>query len=315
MLVVWMAACRTGEAPADPSDPGTPWDPNAPLSERCFQGFGDPANGDLPDYDAFGPVVPQHCQGTDHQDITALDRVVFLGDSITTGTYPTPEEGYYRNLLVADLSETYGPLETQDCSRFGARVDDLMQDDDQVISCLGAEGTDERATLVVFTMGGNDIFAFAQDFMEGSTIADVDLQVDETIALFDETLTWLEEARSRYPNGLYVVFGNLYEYTDGTGDLSVCPNAELLGFAGVIPEMRSADVRMNEAWVRLAVEHQMDVVFMLEAFCGHGFLAGDPENECYRGPGTETWFDPTCIHPNPEGHRQLARMFGTVVEN
>lgn len=311
-MITWWLACVGTEAPADPAATTT-WDPDAPLAERCFAGSGDPASGDLPEYDAFGPVVPRHCQGTDHQQITTLDRVVFLGDSITTGTPPTPTEGYYRNLLVADLEERFGPLETQDCSEWGARVDDLMKDDDQVLSCLGADGVDERATLVVFTVGGNDMFAYAQDFMAGGTLADVDLEVDGTIALFAETLQWLDDARSRFPNGLHVVYGNLYEYTDGTGDLSVCPTADILGFAGVVPELRSSIVRMNEAWVRLAVEHQMDVVFLLETFCGHGFLASDEDNECYRGPGAETWFDGTCIHPNPVGHQQLATMFGTVV--
>jgi hypothetical protein len=51
------------------------------------------------------------------------------------------------------------------------------------------------------------------------------------------------------------------------------------------------------------------MIFLLENFCGHGFHAGEPENECYRGPDAETWFDLTCIHPNPTGHAALADLF------
>jgi lysophospholipase L1-like esterase len=173
---------------------------------------------------------------------------------------------------------------------------------------------DERATLVVFTVGGNDIMSLAEDFMAGASVEEIDAEADEAIRLMDEALDWLADAReTRFPNGLYAVYGNIYEYTDGTGDLSLCPAAEILGFSGEVPEVRDADVRVNEAWVGLAVEHGFDVAFLLEWFCGHGFLAGDPENECYRGADAETWFDASCIHPNPEGHAQIAEMFHTIV--
>jgi hypothetical protein len=308
---VLLAACRPG-APSTPLVETT-WDPDAPLSERCFAGLGDPDNGAVPQYDAYEPVVPRHCVGTDHQEIEALDRVVFLGDSITAGTPPTPADGVYRELLTASLQADFGPLETQNCSEWGARADDLLQDGDQLVSCLGADGIDERATLVVFTVGGNDVMAFAEDLMAGEPVDQVTAAVDETIAVFDQALDWLVEAQARFPNGLYVVFGNVYEYTDGTGDLSLCPAAELLGFSGAVPEIRAEYVRLDEAWVRLAVEHGFDVAFLLESFCGHGFLAGDPENECYRGPDAEVWFDASCIHPNPVGHQQIADQFLTIV--
>jgi hypothetical protein len=86
-----LAACQSPPEDLDPAQ--STWDPNAPLAERCFAGVGDPSQG-LPQYDTFGPEVPRHCMGTDHQDIADLDRVVFLGDSITTGTPPTPEGGF-----------------------------------------------------------------------------------------------------------------------------------------------------------------------------------------------------------------------------
>ncbi|MEQ9323824.1 MAG: hypothetical protein RIF41_31965, partial [Polyangiaceae bacterium] len=55
---------------------------------ECYQGaFVNPLMGG-PDYDQFMPVVDSHCLGTDHQDITNVEHVVFLGDSVTVSTPP-----------------------------------------------------------------------------------------------------------------------------------------------------------------------------------------------------------------------------------
>lgn len=63
----------------------------------------------------------------------------------------------------------------------------------------------------------------------------------------------------------------------------------------------------------IAVDTDSDMLFLLEAFCGHGFHHDDPESPCYRGPDTEIWFDGTCTHPNPTGHAVIADMFLDVV--
>jgi hypothetical protein len=70
----------------------------------------------------------------------------------------------------------------------------------------------------------------------------------------------------------------------------------------------------NEQYLRIAVESGTDMIFMAEAFCGHGFNHDDPTSPCYRGPETDRWFDLTCIHPNPTGHTELANMFLSVVD-
>src|SRR3972149_5478262 len=100
-------ACR-GAASSSPFPP-SPSPPAAGrgIRERCFPDLGDAALG-VPDYDQFRPVVGSHCAGTNHQDITDVERVVFLGDSITQGTPPTPASGYYRNLLAESLRARFG---------------------------------------------------------------------------------------------------------------------------------------------------------------------------------------------------------------
>jgi len=63
----------------------------------------------------------------------------------------------------------------------------------------------------------------------------------------------------------------------------------------------------------IAVDTRTDMIFMLESFCGHGHAHDDPSAPCYRGPGTEIWFDLSCIHPNPTGHGVIADMVMSVV--
>jgi hypothetical protein len=45
------------------------------------------------DYEQFDPIIGSHCKGTNHQDIIDIERVVFLGDSVTVGTPPTQRQG------------------------------------------------------------------------------------------------------------------------------------------------------------------------------------------------------------------------------
>ena len=70
----------------------------------------------------------------------------------------------------------------------------------------------------------------------------------------------------------------------------------------------------NEQYAKIAVDTGSDMIFLLEEFCGHGFNADNPSAPCYRGPGTPTWFDLTCIHPNPTGHQHITDMFMAVVD-
>jgi hypothetical protein len=114
-----------------------------------------------------------------------------------------------------------------------------------------------------------------------------------------------------------VVFANMYEFTDGTGDTGSCPGADLAGFGEELEDPQTlADVIVwaNEQYLRIAVETGSDMIFMLENFCGHGFRRDDPSAPCYRGPGADRWFDDTCTHPNPTGHQKITDFFLAVVD-
>jgi lysophospholipase L1-like esterase len=304
-------AAPEGEDTAD-EEVAWAWDDTKSWRENCAPDMG--SAGEVPDYASMGVVYNTRCAGTNHQDIVDIGKVIFLGDSVTAGTPPTPEEGYYRTLLTGTLEARFGGLEVADCSRWGARTDDLLlPSDQQLLTCVPE--VQPKPTLIVMTMGGNDMFAAVEDLQAGMSEAEMMAEVDAAAELMREALVWVRDQEATlFPAGVHVIFGNVYEFTDGTGDMASCPTAEILGWSAE-PAMRPAYVSMNEQMVAAAVETQTDAVFMLENFCGHGFYTDDPNNECYRGPeAAELWFDPTCIHPNEAGHAALAGLFMDIVE-
>lgn len=317
-----LLACAAVEAPPAGDDSGAPVAPST-IKERCFPDIGDEAAG-FPIYDELGAVVADHCQGTDHQEVDTIEKVVFLGDSITAGTPPTPDVDFYRNELAEKLEGRFGPgLEVVDCSEFGARADDLLQHKDRQLNLCFPDGVEEKRTLIIMTMGGNDMMAAAELIAAGGTDTEAAALVQEALDYTDEAFAWIREGSdldgvspelsTRFPAGVFMVYSNVYEFTDATGDLGSCPMAATLGFDYVIPQLRDGYIWVSEAYMELAVRYRFDLILMLEQFCGHGYHAGDESNECYRGAEAEIWFDGTCIHPNPTGHEVVSDMFYTVV--
>lgn len=310
---------------------------SGPLTVKaCYENQFVSPSLDGPDYDQYHPTVGSHCRGTNHQDITGVERVVFLGDSVTVGTPPTFSTDFYRAKLSDALSAKFGLPQADllwksvnpfngmsitkssgpfsSCAKWGARTDDLIQDSTQVADCFPQSELGKR-TLVIMTMGGNDLSSLTKAATEGATMNQLWAQAQDFVNLQRQAVEWFKEP-GRFPNGVFVVFANMYEFTDGTGDVQSCDVSGLAGFSQPVPspaELKAVLVWANEQYLKVAVDTQTDMIFMLEDFCGHGFNADDPTAPCYRGPGAEVWFDLTCIHPNPTGHQHISDMFMAVV--
>ncbi|NUN15919.1 MAG: SGNH/GDSL hydrolase family protein [Myxococcales bacterium] len=325
------------------------------VGEQCFSDIWDPQVPG-PNYDQFAPVVADHCFGTNHQTIVDIQHVVILGDSVTQGTpnlahaLSTDNSHFYRNLLAEWLAAEFeldkgnlidwgffkaydyvsgkgGKLQSgafKNCSKWGARTDDFLEGGKQILECFPDGGSTLR-TLIFFTMGGNDIASITE---KGGEASDEEVaagypkawdQAASTVEYLREAMFWLKDPL-RFPNGSYVVFASPYEFTDGTGVVEACPAASLAGFK----QWKNKEVQeqiviwMLEQYMDIAVETQTDMIWLLEHFCGHGYVAtgmkADPENRCYRGPDTPLWFDETCTHPNEAGHKAIYQMFRATIE-
>lgn len=302
----------TAETPEDVMDAADVEEEETPLTaSECFAAISDPFLPG-PDYDQFEPVIGSHCLGTNHQDIDGIELVVYLGDSITAGTPPTMFWDYYRNVLTGLLRARFGDVEARSCAAWGARTDDLLlPPHQQILECFPAP--EPKRTLVVMTVGGNDFNAMAQAAGDGTPMTEIMAMAEQTVNDLRDAVLWFYEDPARFPNGVFVTFSNIYEFTDATGDLNSCIVSIFAGLGGSWPEGREPAIYLNEEYMRIAVDTQTDMIFMLENFCGHGFHNDDPASQCYRGPGAERWFDLTCIHPNPTGHHVIADMFMAVV--
>lgn len=279
-----------------------------------------------PDYAPLGAVLAPHCFGTNHQRIGGIERVVFLGDSITVGTPPTATDDFYRNRLADALVLEFGldapsllwravdPVngttlvrESGDfasCASWGARADDLLGGEQQLASCFPA-GTLGLRTLVVITIGGNDVIHLTEDAAGGATPAQLVAARDAFVQEIEAAILWLR-APGRFPNGVSVVLANIYDPTDGSGEVPLL--CALLGIEPLLP-VDSLVIEAQESLLAIAVANGIDLVFARERFCGHGVNAADASAPCYRGPGTATWIDETCIHPAADGHAALAADF------
>ena len=287
------------------------------------------------DYAQFDPIIGSHCKGTNHQEITDIERVVFLGDSVTVGTPPTQGKDFYRSEMADVLVERFGLMPPNDlwkqanpidgvslikdsgdfssCSKWGARTDDFVG---QTEDCFPPDLMEKR-TLVITTMGGNDLASIAKDGANGKPIDQVMADAEKFIQLQREAVQWFVDDPNKFPNGVFVVFANIYEFTDGTGDLMSCPAAGLGGFDKPWQDpqqLKDLVLWINEQYMSVAVDTQTDMIFLLENFCGHGFKAGDPTSPCYRGPDNKTLFDLTCIHPTPDGHDLVKDLFTAVID-
>ncbi|MEB2313335.1 MAG: SGNH/GDSL hydrolase family protein [Sorangiineae bacterium] len=271
----------------------------------CFANiYENPRSLVVPNYDKFGGNYNSTCSGTNNQDIQGVERVVFLGDSITVGPgFPTPANLVYRTLLTNRLKQRFPGVAVSSCAVNGAKVDDFFSGDRQISKCF--PGVEQKKTLTIFTMGGNDIKSVAGDKLSPAAAQPV---IDKMITDLRATIEWLKDPVN-FPNGSYVVFANVYEYTDLTGDLSSCPAAGTAGLSGQYLAAAGLITQIREKYMQIASETGTDMIFMGEDFCGRGYHSKDAGGQCYRGPNTPNWFDISCIHPTNDGHAHIADMF------
>ena len=156
--------------------------------------------------------------------------------------------------------------------------------------------------LVVITSGGNDLSSLTQAAIDGATEEMLWAQIEGAVEL-EARSDAVAQGPGAFPNGTHVVFANLYEFTDGTGEVMSCDVSGLAGFDQPVPapdQLAEMVVWADEQYMAIATETGADMIFLLESFCGHGFNADDPTAPCYRGPGHGGLVRPDLHPPEPD---------------
>lgn len=235
-------------------------------------------------------------------------RLVYLGDSITAGAGASKASLTYTSLLQENAAKWTGydavDLETSvptideviDVSRGGATTDTLLA---QQIPALDAELGElpaEGGTVVVFTIGGND----AQ--LALNPLADAAEVVDQILANFEAIFTELTD-EERFAGPVWVHATNVYEPTDGTGQVDDCFFG--IDFSSKLGELE----RANEELAEMSATYGVSIVDLRGHFLGHGMNNKNPAAPSYDEDDSSRWFDSDCIHPNDRGHHEIRRLF------
>ena len=245
-------------------------------------------------------------------------RAIFLGDSLTHGAGASTGALNYRNLLVSNVEATWPDYLGRDLSTLAPDLVDLHDVSfggattstmvsyqlDEMEESVG--GLVEGPSIAVFTIGGNDMqLALASFLAQGTDAADERVQLLlDNLHLTIDALT----APERFPDGTMVYLANVYEPTDGVGQVEEC-------FGGLdLRDMLSVLEDTNLAIRALAVDRGVAMIDLRAHFRGHGFYAEDPELPEYDVDDPSQWLGEDCIHPNDRGHHELRRLFFGAME-
>lgn len=160
----------------------------------------------------------------------AAARVIVMGDSISAGVGVSLASTSYANLLLendatawpdaegVDLTSYFGPgLEFRNFAVSGATTTTLLTNQLPSVQSAYAGGA-EGMTLAFITIGGNDVQAeianfFNRDFTGPRLTTALDNIRTVVTALQDEAL---------FPDGVRIYLTNVYDPSDGVGQVNGC---------------------------------------------------------------------------------------------
>jgi len=307
LVTLALGCTESGDPSSDPAaDESTPPSPTAVTAGLDTSATGDtgvanpnPADPDVSTWvpDGWPPAEPA--------------RLIFLGDSITDGAGVLDQSLAYPSLLVdnndeawpdhaaADLAARWPGIEVIDVARGGATTDTVLSSQlPSIEAALG--GPAAGPTLVVGTIGGNDVTNTLFSF------GDLDAEAPRIIDNVDAIAQWFDD--ERFPDGAYVYLTNIYEPTDGEGQVDEC-------FFGLdLSNVQPTFDAINSGTLAKAQANGWAWVDLRGHFLGHGFRHDDPDSAAYHADDPSLWLSRDCIHPNQRGHHEVRRLFLAAID-
>lgn len=338
ILLLWtMAACAPGSATTDAGggddrdsvagdaardaaapdtatgDQGSPRDGAADSAGRDLAGGADRAPG----RDTASP----DSAGRDRPPPAGAVHLIGFGDSVTDGFCANPESRSYFELLLHNADHTYPAWEGRDLASHFATVTSNNQAISGSASCdyqasdftqaLAADPYTDRLTVVVGTLGGNDL------------IHDYNCRRPADCHAFCATLeqatAWAEQYKQRLlsfvralQQGLgsqqHIFLANIYDPTDGVGDIENSP----IGLPAW-PDGLEVLALYNQKIAEVVAETGVHLVDMHGAVLGHGIHYNDPGNPYYDAADPTYWFCSNLEDPNNAGYHAIREVFWNAI--
>lgn len=160
--------------------------------------------------------------------------------------------------------------------------------------------------IVTITTGGNDLIHSygksvpREEAMYGAGAK----QADPWIRNYEERLERIvREIQARFPGGCHIFLGNIYDPTDGVGDIQ---KAGLPPWRDGLAILRAYNATIKRCADRHANVHLVD---LHSAFLGHGIHSAQFWSEHYHSDDPHYWYYTNLEDPNERGYDAIRRLF------
>lgn len=236
-----------------------------------------------------------------------------LGDSVTQGYGASPGLDYFKRLVQnpssefddmqdISLSQVLPKLKPINLSISGTTSHECVEYQLPQLQPYEAD----TFGIVVMTTGGNDVIHNygRTPPREGAMYGASASQIGEWVKNFDSRLdTIASRVRETFPGGCHLFVANIYDPTDGDGDIE---HAGLPAW----PEGLQVLAAYNAVLARFADRHpDVTLIDIRAAFLGHGIHCTHSWHRCYRPHDPHYWYWDNLEDPNDQGYDAIRRLF------
>jgi lysophospholipase L1-like esterase len=258
-----------------------------------------------------GPKVPREVFA--HSWTTRPIFLVGLGDSVTAGFGARRGYGYFDRLIAnppdeftemkgIGLSVVFPNLRTTNLAVSGTTSMEHVQSQLSQVP----RGDAQTLGLVVVTTGGNDLIHNygrtppRKQAMYGATLADAKPWIEEFAQCLETMILGFE---SRFPGGCHIFLANIYDPTDGVGDIA---RTGLPAWPDGMKVLGAYNQIIKDCAGKHANVHLVD---FHAAFLGHGIHCGQFWSRHYDFSDPHYWYYTNLEDPNERGYDAIRRLF------
>lgn len=242
-----------------------------------------------------------------------------VGDSVTQGYGSSPGHSYFQR-LAANPSDEFDDMNgiclaaviPQLTARNIAVAGSNSIQHLQAVRNMEVQSADITG-IVVLTTGGNDVLhnyghSPPRDAaMYGATLEQAAPWIEAFHARLEEIVDLLGQ---RFPGGCHIFLANIYDPTDGSGDV----RSAVPGWVGIEipawPQSREILSRVNRVIAQAAGEHKnVHLVNVHDTMLGHGIDCRKFWRSSYRSDDPTFWYQAFLEDPNDRGHDAIRRLF------